>query len=150
MLDGSSPQLETSNGLQYAEAAAAIRIRSFDVGVSNLRFTQLRRIYSLEDVNNKDHSPECRWRAEREVGWGELEMNFNTHLNLAGLEGWASSLGPGKKQACNGKVILRLVETTEERIEAGTIQVGLEQEHVVNLGSAFTDSQGVSLNGTLV
>ena len=42
----------------------------------------------------KDHSPESRWRAEREVGRGELQVNFKTHLSLARVEGWASKIGP--------------------------------------------------------
>ena len=40
VLNGSSLQLKTSNSLQFAEAAAAIRIRSFEVSVNTLRFTQ--------------------------------------------------------------------------------------------------------------
>ena len=41
VLNGSSSQLKTLNGLQFAEAAAAIRVRNFDVGVNTLRFNQL-------------------------------------------------------------------------------------------------------------
>ena len=76
MLNGSSPQLKTLYGVLFAEAAAANRVRSLDASVSSLRFTQLRGIYSLEDVSNKDHSPERGRRTEREVGRGELQVNF--------------------------------------------------------------------------
>ena len=41
-----------------------------------MRFTQLRGIYSLDDMNNKDHSPVPGWRAEREVGRDQLQVNF--------------------------------------------------------------------------
>ena len=66
------------------------------------------------DVSTKDHSPERGQRAENKVGRNELQVNLQakeneiervrpqvnsrTHHFLAGIEGWASRLGPNFSQ----------------------------------------------------
>ena len=63
------------------------------------------------DVSTKDHSSEREQRARKEVGRSELQVNFKTHLTLAGLEGWASRIGPGKKQARFWTKLLRQLQS---------------------------------------
>ena len=33
-------------------------------------------------VSPKNHFPKPGWRAEREVGWSELQEKFKTHMSL--------------------------------------------------------------------
>ena len=37
---------------------------------------------------------------KKEVGWAVVQVNFKSHLSLAGVEGWASKIRPSEKLAC--------------------------------------------------
>ena len=63
-------------------------------------------IRAIEDQHNtvktqaKDKLEEMGAGRTSGVGRSKLRVNFKTHPSLAGVEGWATELRPGKKQAC--------------------------------------------------
>ena len=71
MLNGTSPQLKTSNCLHFTEGAEAIRVGSFNIGVNALRTTQLRN--SLADQDNQ---------RDDEIGIRTLDLALELPMKL--------------------------------------------------------------------
>ena len=77
----------------YGRAKVDERVDEFEHGKKGLTEHAL-------GVGTEDHSSERGRRTKREAGRSKPQMNFKTHLSLAGVEGCASSFGPGKKHVC--------------------------------------------------
>ena len=54
---------------------------------------------------------------KKEFGWAAVQVNCKSNLSLVEVEGWASRLEPGKKQACFW---------TEDEVGRDALQVSLK------------------------
>ena len=118
--------------VMYSTAEVGDRVREFERGKKALTEHAL-------DVSTKNHSPERRRRAEKEVGQGELQMNFKSHLPFAGVEGWATKTESGKKQArlrTKQQQEARFWTTEKTSIKKGVVRVS--EEPPVGTPKAFT------------